>query len=52
MPMDNSTDVGKTDTGPFKLVVPMQTLKHAEQLVDILHVEPYPIITHKYLCLT
>jgi hypothetical protein len=52
MPMDDSTDVCETDTGPFKLVVPMKTLKHAEQLVDILHVKSDPIITHEHLGLS
>ena len=30
MPMDDSTYVGETDAGAFKLVVPMKALKHAE----------------------
>ena len=49
MPMDDSAYVGEPDTGAFKLVVPMEALKNAEELVHILHVESYPIITDEHL---
>jgi hypothetical protein len=30
MPMDDSAYIGQTDAGAFKLIAPMEALKHAE----------------------
>jgi hypothetical protein len=49
MPMDDATYVCETDAGSFKLIIPMKALKDAEQLVDILHIESYAVITYEDL---
>jgi hypothetical protein len=45
--MDDSTHVRETDSRAFKLVGAMESLEDTEQLVDILHIEPYSIITYE-----
>jgi hypothetical protein len=52
MPMDNSTYIGKSDASAFELVVPMEALKDTEQLIHILHVESYTVITYEDFNLT
>lgn len=47
--MNDSTNIRETDAGPFKLIVTMESLEDAEQLVDIVHIEPYSIIPYEYL---
>lgn len=47
MAMHDAADIRETDSGSFKFIRPMETLKDAEQLGRILHIEPYSIIANK-----
>jgi len=44
--MDDPTDVGQADAGALELVGGVQALKHAKQLVHVLHVEADTVVEH------
>ena len=47
VPVDDPPDGGQADAGAFELLGPMQPLKHAKQLVRVLHVEPDAVVPHE-----
>src|SRR5690242_20838900 len=47
VPLDDALRQGQPDAGALELVGAMQPLKHAEQLVDVAHVEPHPVVPHE-----
>jgi len=49
MAVDNALNRRKPYSGAFKLFSGMQALEHAEQLVDILHVEACAVVPHEDL---
>ena len=49
MAVDDALNGRESNSGAFKLFGEMQTLKHAEQLVDVLHVEAGAVISDEYL---
>jgi hypothetical protein len=49
MAVDDPPNGRESDPGAFELFREMQTLKYAEQLIDILHVEAGAIIPHEHL---
>ena len=49
MSFDDALNGSQSYAGPFKLSRPMQTLKHTEQLVGILHVEARSVVPHEDL---
>ena len=49
MAVDDPPNGRESDPGAFELFRKMQTLKYAEQLIDILHVEAGAIIPHEHL---
>src|SRR6266850_5978121 len=48
MPGNDALDISQADADPFKFVRPVQTLKNAEELLRILHVEPDAVIAHDH----
>src|ERR1700733_8990205 len=49
MAMNDALSGGQSYSGTFKLFRQMQTLKDAEQLVDILHVKARAVVLHAHL---
>ena len=47
MAVDDALNGGQSYSGAFKLLGQMQTLKDAEQLVDILHVKAGAVVLHE-----
>lgn len=47
MPVNNPSDIGQSDAGSLELIRSMETLKDAEQLVGVTHIESYPIIAYE-----
>jgi hypothetical protein len=47
MARDDSVHDCKTDTRAWELILAMQALKHAEELMRELHIEPRAVITHR-----
>src|SRR6516164_2451404 len=52
MPMDDALSGSQSYSGAFKLFGAMQTLKHPEELIYILHVKSRSVVPYKYLYLT
>src|SRR5262249_60631226 len=49
MPMDDALNGREADSRAFELFREVQALEHAEQLVDMLHVESGAVVPHEYL---
>ena len=49
MPVDDALDGRQPNAGALKLFRPMQTLKYAKQLVDVLHLKACAVIGDEYL---
>ena len=49
MPVDDALDGRQPNAGALKLFRPMQTLKYAKQLVDVLHLKARAVIGDEYL---
>jgi hypothetical protein len=47
MSVNNPSDVGQSDACPFELIGSMESLKDAEELVRVTHIESYPIIAYE-----
>jgi N-acetylmuramoyl-L-alanine amidase len=45
VPLDDAAHVGEADTGALGLINAVETLKHAKQLVGLLHVEADAVVT-------
>ena len=52
VPVDDALSGSQSDSGPFKLLRPVQTLKHPEELIYILHLKACSVVPHEQLCLT
>src|SRR5262249_38562951 len=52
MPLDDALNGSQSYAGAFKLSRPMQTLKHTEKLIDILHVEARTVVPYEHLYFT
>ena len=48
MPMHNALDRGQTYSSSFKRLRWVETLEHAEEFIQILHVEADSIISNEY----
>src|ERR1700739_366999 len=46
--VNDALNRGQPDSGSFKFVSVMQTLKYAKQLMRVLHIEPCPVIPEKH----
>src|SRR5258706_16264000 len=44
---DDALDDRQPDPGAFVVLCAVQALEHAEQLVDVTHVEPGPVVAHE-----
>ena len=44
VPVDDALNGGQSYPGAFEFFGPVQTLKHAEEFVDVLHVEARPVV--------
>src|SRR5271166_3384642 len=51
MTMKDALNGSQSYSGAFKLFSQMQTLKHAKEFVDILHIEARTVVPDKQLCL-
>ncbi len=51
MPVDNALNGRQSYPGAFKLVSQVETLKHAEEFVDILHVKARTVVSDEQLSL-
>ena len=49
MPVDDALNGSQSYSGAFKLFSQMQTLKHAEEFVDILHIEACAVVPDEHL---
>jgi hypothetical protein len=49
MPVDDALDCRQPNSGALKLFIPMQALKYAKQLVDVLHLKACAVISDEYL---
>src|ERR1700674_6000007 len=49
MAVDDALNGGQSYSGAFKLLRQMQTLKDAEQLVDVLHLKASAVVPHEHL---
>jgi hypothetical protein len=49
VPMDNALNGRQSYTGPFKFFGQMQSLKNAEEFIDISHVKASAVIPHEHL---
>jgi hypothetical protein len=47
MTADHSTDYGKSNTRPRKLIIAMQPLKRLKQTVGLFHGKTYTIVLNK-----
>jgi len=47
MPENDSLNIGETDAGSLKILLPMQPLKDAEKFLGVLHVESDAIVANK-----
>src|SRR6516225_8090252 len=51
MPVDDALSGSQSYSGAFKVFGAMQTLKHAEQFIYILHVKSRSVVPHEHLYL-
>ena len=51
MPVDDALNGSQSYSGAFKLFRQVQTLKHTEELVDILHIKARAVVPHEQLYL-
>ena len=51
MPMDDALSGSQSYSGAFKLLGAMQTLKHPEELIYILHIKACPVVFYEHLYL-
>ena len=49
VPLNDPPYIGKADPRSFKLIGPVQALEYAKEFIDVLHVEPCPVIADKEL---
>ena len=47
MSVNNSSDIGQPDARPFEFIRAMESLKDPKELVRILHIESYSIVSHE-----
>src|SRR5262249_17180997 len=45
--MDDPLDGGEADAGPFEILLAVQPLKNAKQLIAELHAEAYAVVSHE-----
>src|ERR1700756_566314 len=49
MPVDDALYSGQPYPGAFEFFRPVQALKHAKKLIDVLHLESRAVVPHEHL---